>query len=88
MADRKSDPTLEPLPLEYASPTPPATDDSGVDPLLRIGRRLVFALGLGLLSYGVVAGLSGVDRGDAPTMAGWGGGLIGLAFPRWCRCKD
>ncbi len=84
MSDHDAPPRLAPLPLEYGRPQPSSVWDDNALPL-RIARRLVFALGLGLLATGIVQAWAGVDMRDAPYFAGWGAGLIGLTLPLWRR---
>jgi hypothetical protein len=57
-------------------------------PLLRALRQVVFAIGLGLLLYGLTSGLARVNLRDAPLFAGWGAALVGLATPLWRVRKD
>jgi hypothetical protein len=69
--------------LGYATPAPllPQVRPAGEwEPIVfwLIARRLVFALGTGMLMYGIGEGLF---RGDAATHMGWGGGFIGLCIP-------
>ena len=82
MSDHDAPPRLAPLPLEYGlAQRSPVWD--GASLALSIVRRLVFALGLGLLTTGVVQVWAGVDMRDAPYFAGWGAGLIALTLPLW-----
>ena len=77
------------LRLQYATPKPRGRWDVGPDsPLLRALRQVVFALGLGLLSYGVTSAIARVDLRDAPLFAGWGAAFVGLATPLWRVRKD
>ena len=75
--------------LQYATPKPRGRWDMGPDaPLLRALRQVVFALGLGLLSYGVTSAIARVNLRDAPLFAGWGAAFVGLATPLWRVRKD
>ena len=69
------------LHLAYATP-PPKQDalDFG-DVLAIVIRRLVFAVGVGMLTYGVVYGLANPRREDPATVAGIGAGLVALVVP-------
>ena len=68
-----------PFPLHYAKPKPPEPDP--FEPVIRVVRRIVFALGLGLLAFGLTCAIGGVYTRDAPYFAGWGAGFVGLAVP-------
>src|SRR5687768_4068085 len=70
-----------PLSLAYATPQPKsaAEADFGFYSVL-VARRLVFALGVGLLFGGLVEAF-GNRGGDAATLAGWGSGLVALVVP-------
>jgi hypothetical protein len=51
------------------------------DVLIFLFRRVVFAVGVGLLAYGLVAGLATRISRDGPTFTGWGAALIALVIP-------
>jgi hypothetical protein len=70
----------KPLSIEYATPSVKETFGGEVDKLLHVGRRLVFAVGVGLLMYGVGDGF-GSRRGNAPAFMGWGAALAALVMP-------
>jgi hypothetical protein len=76
----QEDPTLQRL--EYATPMPPRTDGWGLQDVWIVGRRVLFALGCGMLVYG----LCDTYRGgrDGLFSAGWGASFIGLTMP-WPR---
>ena len=77
------------LRLQYATPKPRGRWDMGPDaPLLRALRQVVFALGLGLLSYGVTSAIARVNLRDAPLFAGWGAAFVGLSTPLWRVRRD
>ena len=69
------------LHLAYATPQPARSQyPDARDILAMLFRRVVFAIGAGLLVAGVVEAF-GERRGDASMMAGWGAGLIALVVP-------
>ena len=77
------------LRLQYATPAPPNSCAGGPDaPILRVLRQVVFAVGLVLLTFGLVSAWAGVYQRDAPYFAAWGAGFIGLATPLWRVRKD
>ena len=77
------------LQLHYATPKPAGRWRPGPDdPLLRVIRQIVFAVGLGLLLYGVTSAIARVYVRDAPLYAGWGAAFVGLATPLWRVRKD
>lgn len=77
------------LQLQYATPKPRDRWPSGPDhPLLRVLRQIVFAVGLGLLMYGITSAWARVNVRDAPFFAGWGAAFVGLATPLWRVRKD
>lgn len=77
------------LQLQYATPRPRGRVDMGPDaPILRALRQVVFAVGLGLLLYGVTSALARVNLRDAPVFAGWGAAIAGLAIPLWRVRRD
>jgi hypothetical protein len=63
--------------LAYATPRPRG---STAEDWFIVVRRLVFALGVGLLAGGLVEGF-GNRGGDAAGLAGWGSGLVALVVP-------
>jgi hypothetical protein len=72
--------------LEYETPRKPEPGDAP-GTMLRVGQRLIFAVGAGLLIYGVLAAWVGRTH-DAPDMAGWGAALCVLGSPwGWRRVK-
>jgi hypothetical protein len=53
-------------------------------PVVRIARRIVFALGCALLAFGMISTWYGIRQDDVIFSAGWGAGLIALtAHWRW-----
>ena len=77
------------LQLQYATPKPRGKWQTGPDdPLLRALRQVVFAVGLGLLMYGITSAVARVNLRDAPLFAGWGATFVGLATPLWRVRKD
>ena len=77
------------LQLQYATPKPRGRWQVGPeDPLLRALRQVVFAVGLGLLMYGVTSAWARVNLRDAPLYAGWGAAIVGLSTPLWRLRKD
>ena len=83
--DSAPPPTSPPFRLHYAEPAPrpPLLDPDHL--AVRIGRRLIFAIGCGLLAFGVISVWGSVNRTDAPYCAAWGAGLIALTVPGWRR---
>lgn len=73
------------LHLQYATPPPPKPWRPGGpdDPLLRVIRQIVFAVGLALLAFGLTCAWAEVYTRDAPYYAAWGAGFLGLATPLW-----
>jgi hypothetical protein len=70
-----------PLPLAYATPQPAQSQFPDLrDIIAMLVRRVLFALGAGLLVTGLVEAF-GQGRGDASAFAGWGAGLIALVVP-------
>ena len=73
---------LQPFPLGYepprSRPPPPVPFE---DVLMFLFRRAVFALGVGLLTFGLVAGFASGSYRDSASMAGWGAALIALVVP-------
>jgi hypothetical protein len=51
-------------------------------------RQVVFAVGLGLLAFGLVSAWVGISPRDAPYFAGWGAFFVGLSTPLWRVRKD
>ena len=83
-APRRTEAGPPSLQLQYATPRPPGHWQGGPDhPLLRALRQVVFAVGLGLLMYGVTSAFARVNLRDAPVFAGWGAAFVGLATPLW-----
>ena len=75
--------------LQYATPPPRGRWQPGPDdPILRAIRQVVFAVGLGLLMYGLTSAIGRVNLRDAPLFAGWGAAFVGLATPLWRVKKD
>ena len=74
-------PPVRPLPLGYEPPQAKPPPVPFEDVLVFLFRRAVFALGAGLLTYGLVAALATRTSRDGPFMAGWGAGLIALVVP-------
>src|SRR5687767_12622238 len=74
-------PSAPPLSLTYATPQPKtAAEDVGF--LIAVAvRRLIFAIGVGLLTAGVVNALAEARRDDPATLAGIGAGMIALVVP-------
>ena len=71
------------VPLQYATPQAPTpfSEDPAVQNLLRIFRRLVFTVGMGLFFYGFGNGWVRFHVPDVGTFMGWGAALIALAVP-------
>jgi hypothetical protein len=68
--------------LEYRSAELPAGRVGAGDMAFAIGRRLLFAAGVGLVSGGVGSALTSLSHTyDTQLMMGWGGALIGLCVP-------
>ena len=65
--------------LDYETPSRRPPETNTYDDLLRVGRRLCFAAGVGLVFGGVGAAVAGFR--DPAYMMGWGGVLIGLCVP-------
>ncbi|MDB5297512.1 MAG: hypothetical protein JWO31_3495 [Phycisphaerales bacterium] len=88
-ASRPDDPSPRPsadplpaVPLGYASPG--THKPAGVpfeDVMMFLFRRAVFALGVGLLVSGLVAGWGRRVYNDNYAFAGWGAALIALVVP-------
>ena len=70
-------PPAPPLSLAYATPRP---RNAAAEDWVVVVRRLVFALGVGLLAGGLVEAF-GHRGGDAAGLAGWGSGLVALVVP-------
>src|SRR5688572_14385958 len=70
------------LQLSYATPQPKAAGavDFG-DVLIIVIRRLVFAVGVGLLVAGLVHGFGEGNDDDAAALAGVGAGMVALVVP-------
>jgi hypothetical protein len=65
--------------LEYETPRkPPPGDPFGT--IVLVGQRAIFAIGAGLLAYGLGGAWSG-NRSDCPEMMGWGAALCALTMP-------
>jgi hypothetical protein len=65
--------------LSYATPPPPKSAPDAGDVILYIGRRCVFAIGVGLFMYGV--GNGWMDRSDVGESMGWGAALAAVSMP-------
>ena len=77
--------TGKPL-LEYETPRKPPPGDPAAT-MLRVAQRIVFALGAGLLVYGVLRTYIGGGY-DGCEAAGWGAALCVLGSPwGWRRAK-
>ena len=74
------------LRLDYA--TPMARRWNPLNAALWLGvRKVVFAGGVALLSWGLVSAMAGVNREQAPVLAAWGAGLAALMVPFPFRCR-
>jgi hypothetical protein len=69
------------LHLAYATPQPKQDTLDFGDVLAIVIRRLVFAVGVGMLTYGVVYAIADARREDPATIAGMGAGLVALVVP-------
>ena len=77
-------PPVQPLPLGYAPPQPSAVKFDTVLVFLwltSLFRRVVFALRVGFLTYGLVAGFADRIYRENLEFAAWGAGLIALVLP-------
>lgn len=74
-------PPVQPLPLGYAPPPsrPPAVPIEDV--MLFLFRRAVFALGVGLLTFGLVTAFATRSYRDSSAFADWGAALVALVVP-------
>ena len=80
-SSRRPLPPEPPLPLAYATPQPKhGAEDFGY--LLAVAvRRLIFAVGVALLTGAIVDAFAATRRGDASVLAGVGAGMIALVVP-------
>jgi hypothetical protein len=74
-------PAAPALHLAYATPQPKQDPLDFGDVLAIVIRRLVFAVGVGMLTYGVVYSIASPRREDPATVAGVGAGLVALVVP-------
>ena len=75
-------PPLQPVPLGYEPPRSRPPPVPFEDVLMYLFRRAVFALGVGLLAAGLVAGFATrATYRDSYMLAGWGAALIALVVP-------
>jgi hypothetical protein len=83
----QSSPSLQ---LHYATPKPRGRFTSGGpdDPILRALRQVVFAIGAGLMVFGITSAIAHDGNRDAAYYAGWGAGFVALATPLWRVRKD
>lgn len=74
------------VPLEYSNPLrkPVRVSEGPPEDLTRYTiRRLMFALGAGLLLAGVGNAYVGYDRSDVAIQMGFGAGLVALTWKPW-----
>jgi hypothetical protein len=78
------------LRLQYATPKPGGrwTPGGPDDPILRALRQVVFAIGAGLMLFGITSAVAHDGNRDAAYYAGWGAGFVALATPLWRVRKD
>lgn len=69
------------LRLGYATPRAANDVPDLSDYILMVVRRLLFALGTGRVTFGLVHAIDGGQRGDAGSVAGLGAGLVALVIP-------
>ena len=84
------EPSQPSLRLQYATPKPGGRWSPGGpdDPILRALRQVVFAIGAGLMVFGITSAIAHDGNRDAAYYAGWGAGFIALATPLWRVRKD
>jgi hypothetical protein len=78
------------LRLQYATPKPRGrwTPGGPDDPVLRALRQVLFAIGAGLMLFGITSAIAHDGDRDAAYYAGWGAGFVALATPLWRVRKD
>ena len=78
---RTAQPPPPALHLAYATPQPKSSAEDFGFVLALILRRLIFAVGVGLLAAGIADAIANDRRSDAPTLAGVGAGMVALVVP-------
>src|SRR5829696_7577611 len=70
------------LQLSYATPQPKTAGTADFADVLIVSiRRLVFAVGVGMLAGGFVYAIADTRRDDPATLAGIGAGMVALVVP-------